>query len=146
MNKDLTFNQFKKIAATVYSELPYENQHGMYDTPKHREDDEFFTWGAQTGGSSGASCWDDAPSVPFDTEPEWPYENPVKTLMKAIFKDLPEETMKTLVEDIDNCFIEEKNTDDGGDYYGNYITYSVKYIDLVKLWDFLEQKGLVNGS
>lgn len=86
----------------------------------------------KSGGSSGASCWSDAPSTPFDGDPE-PDWKPLTILLKKWGKE-------QYYWDIISNLERESSQDDNYDYYGNYDSYGIKYIVYSDLIEYLMDK------
>jgi hypothetical protein len=88
-----------------------------------------------TGGSSGASCWNSEPSVPYVSD-EPPKELGVLDgILEAIKPDLSFLQYRTL----SNNLIKSDSRRES-DYYGNCSNYAIKQVNLTELYDYLVKK------
>jgi hypothetical protein len=85
------------------------------------------------GGTSGASCWDDSPSLPYSgaAEPEF---NSIFTIMEAVAPDISFLRFSKLM----RSAVVKTRKSEYGDYYGNYDTTNYKEIDVEFLYDWLK--------
>ena len=93
-----------------------------------------------TGGMSGGSCWDDGTEdhhYGVSSSPEPEFED-LDTIMEKLYPEITFMIYKRMAQAIIKT---TEYTDI--EYYGNYYEYTVKYVDLTDLYEFLKEKGKV---
>lgn len=132
LRKKDAINHIIEIARSVISdcEIPWEENHKVKNNILEMK------W--VSGGVSGGSCWDTSDPQPFsnDYTPkrfitlDKLLENICPTISFLVFKDL-------------ELSLVEEDSDYENEYYGNCTDYTVWKIDLLKLWIWLDEKGLI---
>ena len=107
------------------------------ETPWDKKDGLYKKW--QTGGVSGGNCWSDGGhySLESEREPDW------DVLEKLLDKHCPNLARKDYRALFD---LEEKGEFTEREYYGNYTDYGWKWICARKLYDFLVERGALEGE
>lgn len=91
-----------------------------------------------TGGLTGGSCWGtERYPRQADEEPEFESLNEVLSIVCPNITYLQAQKVLSL--------IEKASYTSDGDYYGNSIEYSIKYINLKNLYDKLFEIGLLRN-
>lgn len=90
------------------------------------------------GSSSGASCWDNAPSVYEDYDDVKPKE---LTLLYEILESLCPQMTLLAGRDLINSVLEYDTYDSDHDYYGNYTSYGCYTVKLPNLFQELIKIG-----
>jgi hypothetical protein len=93
-----------------------------------------------TGGQTGGSCWNDGKEgrhYAIDSSPEPEFEA-LDTILEKFYPEISfmayKRMVQTLIKSTDYC---------DNEYYGNYYSYAVKYVDLKELYEYLQEKGKV---
>jgi hypothetical protein len=127
--------------ANINYEMPILNERQRYREkdwkPKYGPEQLRLVW--STGGVSGGSCSDSSNPTPYsndEPEPEFESFNDALTAVcpKLTFIDYGKLLKSGLIET-------DSYTD--YEYYGNCTSYSVKWVELKKLFNYLVQKKLI---
>ena len=91
----------------------------------------------ETGGCDGGNCWGDEAQPYYLNDPEPEFAD-LDKILNELCPKLPFSEYKSLLVD---CVERDSRTSDG--YYGNYTDYSIKRLDLDKLYNLLSKKRFI---
>lgn len=93
----------------------------------------------KTGGQGGGSCWDDGDATHYaidgDSEPEF---DELDKVLTDVCPNITFLQYKKLCNEVVHNYEYTSN-----EYYGNYTNYSVKWIDVEELYNYLKKEGIV---
>ena len=132
---ELTKEQIEKIN----KEAPMDwqtNEQGVFTEPNGipnevKEPVIYMRW--ETGGVSGGSCWDNSNPQPYTTDGE-----PSFKVLDLVLKELYPDISYLMFKGIEKLINSNEETD--WEYYGNCTEFSIKYIVLSELIDYLEER------
>ena len=123
----MTYSELRKIAKEFQDDFLCENapKNALYCTH-------------ETGGISGGSCWDDSePEEYYNDDPMDEFEefhNVIKKIVPNISLEQIEKMENELVKETSEVEYE---------YYGNEKWYTVRYVNLKDLYDYLIENKLI---
>ena len=127
-----TYDKFLKLSE-YYIDKVDENYHyheiDMSFKP-YKKDDLIFSTYIKSGGTWGASCWDDSPPEPYTSHEEQDFSD-LKNYLKKLKINLTDSQFKNLISKFHEGEYSEY------DYYGNRDDFKVSYLSAKEIYDYL---------
>jgi hypothetical protein len=133
----MDYNQFKGIALKVIGREFEYNYNDNYKKNMKREILEELSVRWVSGGQKGGSCWGSEGLHDIEAEEEPEFEE----LDKVLEKVCPQISFLQYKRICSECI--EKDSDCDNEYYGNWTKYSIKKVNLPKLFQTLKEKNFL---
>jgi hypothetical protein len=132
----MTFEEFlKDLKDKEFYCEPYSYEESYHDKEKTKPPMLYIKW--RSGGQSGGSCWDEVESrhYPIDADEE-PNFDELDRLFEIYFSNITMLKYK-------NFYSHNIKSDDDScnEYYGNYSNYTINFVEIKSIYDFLVAEG-----
>ena len=127
-----TYDEFVKASGYYSNQVQYTCHYHLekMSFKPYKKDDLIFSTYINTGGTSGAHWWDDAPPEPYTSHEEQDFSD-LKNYLKKLKINLTDSQFKNLISKFHEGEYSEY------DYYGNRDDFKVSYLSAKEIYDYL---------